>query len=120
MQTQEALQQQRPDWVTSSLKMMDEAPSVELAKVTDASGKVLFSSQGDPAELRLTSEELAEIPMISGDQPHVFRFGGQRWEGVKAIYSGPTLMRICVGRSRSNVGLRTTGHGASKYRLRLA
>lgn len=92
MQTQEALQQQRPDWVTSSLKMMDEAPSVELAKVTDASGKVLFSSQGNPPELRLTSEELAEIPMISGDQPHVFRFGGQRWEGVKAIYSGPTLI----------------------------
>jgi PAS domain S-box-containing protein len=30
--------------------------------------------------------------MISGDQPHVFRFGGQRWEGVKAIYSGPTLI----------------------------
>jgi PAS domain S-box-containing protein len=92
MQTQEALQHQRPDWVTTSLKMMDEAPSVELAKVTDGSGKVLFSSQGNPAELRLTSEELAEIPMISGDQPHVFKFGGQRWEGVKAIYSGPTLM----------------------------
>ena len=92
MQTQEALQQQRPDWVTSSLKMMDEAPSVEFAKVTDASGKVLFSSQGDPAQLRLTAEELSEIPRIGGDQPHVFKFGGQRWEGVKAIYVGPTLL----------------------------
>jgi len=91
MQAQEAYQQQRPDWVISSLKMMGEAPSVARAKITDSAGKMLFISAGDPAQYPLDAEERAQILLIKGDQPRVFVFDGQRWEGVKAIYTGSTL-----------------------------
>jgi PAS domain S-box-containing protein len=91
LQTQEAFQQQRPDWAVSSLKMMGEAPSVAQAKITDPAGNVLFVSEGDPARFRLDSAERAQISQIRGDEPKVFMFGNSRWEGVKAIYTGSIL-----------------------------
>jgi PAS domain S-box-containing protein len=91
LQTQEAFLQQRPDWAVSSLKMMGDAPSVALAKITDPDGNMLFVSEGDPAQYRLDNAERAQIALIKGDEPKVFMFGNSRWEGVKPIYTGSLL-----------------------------
>jgi hypothetical protein len=63
LQATEALQQQRPSWVGLSVKMMGEAPSVALAKVTDPAGNVLFVSRGG-WRMRLDADERAQIPLI--------------------------------------------------------
>jgi PAS domain S-box-containing protein len=99
LQATEALEQQRPGWVGLSVKMMGEAPSVAFAKVTDPAGNVLFVSEdarvqaaghvaGDTA---LDPVELAQIPLVRRDEPRVFSLGANRWEGVRAIYTGGNL-----------------------------
>ncbi|MGA2535137.1 MAG: ATP-binding protein [Terracidiphilus sp.] len=85
LQAAEALQQQRPTWVGLSVKMMGEAPSVALAKMTDPAGNVLFVSQGDAKRASLEPEERAQIPIAGNGEPLVFAFGKNRWEGMKAI-----------------------------------
>ena len=47
LQSGEALEQERPGWVGLSVKMMGDAPTVALAKVTDPAGNVLFISRGE-------------------------------------------------------------------------
>ncbi len=91
LQAQEALQQERPDWVALSIRMMGEAPSVAFAKVTDPAGKVLFASDGNLERGALTIVERAQIPSLSRQQPIVFNRGGDHWEGAKAIYTGADL-----------------------------
>jgi len=91
LQAREALLQQRPGWVGLSVRMMGEAPSVGLAKVTDPAGNVLFASQGEPDQLSLDPAELAQIPLAKLDEPRVFTFGKQRWEGMKPIYAAGVL-----------------------------
>ncbi len=67
LQSSEALEQQRPGWVDLSVKMMGDAPTVALAKVTDPAGNVLFISRGEadktvlePAELRADPADQAK------------------------------------------------------------
>jgi PAS domain S-box-containing protein len=91
LQTQEGFQHQRPDWIISSLKMMGEAPSVGRAKITDAAGKTLFVSEGDPAQLQLDPVERAQISQISGDGAKVFLSSTGQWEGVKTIFAGTDI-----------------------------
>jgi len=91
LQAKEALQQERPDWAGLSATMMGEAPSVALAKITDPSGKILFVSRGDKANAALDPAEQAQIPLMTRDEPRVFEFANQRWEGVKPIYAGGAL-----------------------------
>jgi PAS domain S-box-containing protein len=91
LQAKEALQQNRPDWAGLSASMMGEAPSVALAKITDPSGKILFVSRGDKADAALDPAEQAQIPLMTRDEPRVFEFANQRWEGVKPIYAGGAL-----------------------------
>ncbi len=91
LQAQEGYQQQRPDWINSSLKMMGEAPSVGRAKITDAAGNVLFVSAGDPAHLRLDPVEKAQIAQVSGDVSKVFLSSDGQWEGVKPILAGSDI-----------------------------
>jgi PAS domain S-box-containing protein len=91
LQAGEALEQQRPGWVGLSVKMMGEAPSVALAKVTDPAGNMLFVSKGEAEELTLDPAELAEIPLGAGGNARVFAFGQDRWEGVKPIVTGAEL-----------------------------
>lgn len=86
MQSREALLQQRPGWVGLSVRMMGEAPSVAFAKVTDPAGNVLFVSQGEPSGVTLDPIEAAQIALVHREEPKVFNLGGDRWEGVKAIY----------------------------------
>jgi len=91
MQAREALLQQRPGWVGLSVKMMGEAPSVNIAKVTDPAGNVLFVSGGETAQYPLDAAERAQIPLMTKDEARVFTRGGDRWEGVKPIYTGKEL-----------------------------
>jgi len=91
LQSAEALQQQRTGWVGLSVKMMGEAPSVAFAKVTDTVGNVLFVSRGEPEQISLDPVERAQIPLLANGEPRVFAFGGDRWEGVKPIYTGTDL-----------------------------
>jgi PAS domain S-box-containing protein len=91
LQAKEALQQERPAWVGYSVKMMGEAPSVALVKVTDPAGNVLYSSEGQPDQTLLDPAERAQIAQIARDQPRVFQFGDSRWEGVAPIRIGGDL-----------------------------
>lgn len=91
LQSQEALQQDRPAWVGLSVEMMGEAPSVALARVTDPAGNVLFSSDGQPQKAVLDAYERAQLSLIRNAEPRVFNRGKEQWEGVKAIYTGNEL-----------------------------
>jgi PAS domain S-box-containing protein len=91
LQSTEALQQHRPGWVGLSVTMMGEAPSVAFAKVTDPAGNVLFISHGEPEQASLVPAERAQIQHFTKDEPRVFAFGKDRWEGVKPILTGTDL-----------------------------
>jgi PAS domain S-box-containing protein len=91
LQAEEAYRLQRPDLVLPSLRMMGAAPSVARARITDAQGKVLFASIGEPAQWALDQEEKARIAQIREHEPLVFQYADHRWEGVKGIYDGTTL-----------------------------
>jgi PAS domain S-box-containing protein len=91
LQATEALQQERPSWVGLSVRMMGEAPSVAVAKVTDPAGNVLYVSQGEPEQTTLDPAERAQIHLAMKGEPLVFAFGKNQWEGVKAIVTGTDL-----------------------------
>jgi PAS domain S-box-containing protein len=91
LQATEALQQERPGWVGLSVRMMGEAPSVAFAKVTDPAGNILFVSGGETEQVALDPAERAQIPLVGHDEARVFTRSGDRWEGVKAIYTGGDL-----------------------------
>ena len=108
LQAEEAYRQRHPELVFPSLRMMGEAPSVALAKITDREGNVLFVSNGEPAQTALEPAEKAQIALIRQHEPRVFSFGDQplgRREGDlrRREHSG-----LCVGRDRSLVGHRST------------
>jgi PAS domain S-box-containing protein len=91
LQAREALLQERPAWVGLSVQMMGEAPTVSVAKVTDAAGNVLFASKGDADQAALDPMERAQLRLVRHAEPRVFTRGGDRWESVKAIYTGSDL-----------------------------
>jgi PAS domain S-box-containing protein len=91
MQVEEGLNQQNPGWVNSSVRTTGNAPNVALAKVTDPSGTVLFISKGEAAQSALEPGERAEIPLVRRDHVTVFTLPGNRWESVRAIYTGNQL-----------------------------
>jgi PAS domain S-box-containing protein len=90
-QAKEALLQDRPSWVSLSVKMMGEAPSVAFAKITDPAGNVLFVSAGEPEDKPLDEIERAQIPLMTRDEARVFSLGKGRFEGVRPIYTGADL-----------------------------
>jgi PAS domain S-box-containing protein len=91
MQVAEGLEQQSPGWVNSSVRTTGRAPNIALAKVSDPSGQVLYTSKGDADRTSLESSERAEIPLLRGDKVQVFSLPGDRWEGARAIYTGDQL-----------------------------
>ena len=91
LQAKEALQQGRPEWLGYSVKMMGDAPSVAIAKMTDPTGNVLYASQGEPGKVQLDPAERAQISRMSNGEPRVFRFADDRWEGVAPISAGEKL-----------------------------
>jgi PAS domain S-box-containing protein len=90
-QVAEALQEQSPSWVSSSVRTTGAAPNIALAKVTDPSGTVLFSSKGEPNQSALEPGERAQIALVVRNKTNVFTLPGNRWEGVRGIYTGDTL-----------------------------
>ncbi len=91
LQSSEALEQERPGWVGLSVKMMGDAPTVALAKVTDTAGKVLFISRGEADKTALEPAELALIPQIKRNAQNCFTLAGGHWECAQPIYTGDTL-----------------------------
>jgi PAS domain S-box-containing protein len=90
-QVSEALEQQRPGWISSSVKTAGEAPNVALATVTDPAGNVLFISKGDADQAVLDPDERAQIPFITRDNARLFTLPGNRWEAAWAIYTNNQL-----------------------------
>jgi PAS domain S-box-containing protein len=90
LQSSEALLQERPGYVALAVKMMGEAPTVAVAKVTDAAGNVLFISTGEADQTRLEPKERAQIP-LGRDDPRFFVLDGNRWESVASIYTNNNL-----------------------------
>ncbi len=90
-QSQEAILENRPDWLEGSVRMMGKAPSVAQAKVTDADGKVIAVSPGLVSRTVLDPAERAQLGLIRGSLPHIFTFGDDRLEGVEPIYIGTKL-----------------------------
>jgi PAS domain S-box-containing protein len=86
LQSQEAFKVGSLDMLNASIRMMGEAPSVEIAKVTDPSGKVLGVSDDAIAKHPLSAVEKQQIGLLTKDQARVFSLGGDDWESVKAIY----------------------------------
>lgn len=92
LQCREALVEQRPDLAGLSVKMMGEAPSVAVAKMTDAAGNIRYVSRERADSRSLDAAERAQIARMSGDDAGVLSLGGDRWEGVKAIRAGGQLL----------------------------
>ena len=90
-QVSDALEQQRPGWISSSVKTAGEAPNVALATVTDPAGNVLFVSKGDAGQAILDPDERAQIPLIGRDKAWLFTLPGDRWEAAWAIYTKDQL-----------------------------
>jgi PAS domain S-box-containing protein len=90
-QVAEALEERSSGWASSTVRTTGAAPNIALAKVTDPQGAVLFSSKGEPSQSALELGEKAQISHVSRDKTNVFTLPGNRWEGVRAIYTGDTL-----------------------------
>ena len=91
LQSSQALEQERPGWVGLSVKMMGDAPTVALAKVTDPQGNMLFISKGEADETALASAERSEIPLIKRDAQNCLTLAGDQWECASPIYTADTL-----------------------------
>ncbi len=91
-QVAEALQEEKPRWVGSSVKTTGQAPNIADAKVTDPNGNVLFVSKGATDETLLEQGERAQrFRSIDRNSTRLFTLPGNRWEGVRAIYTGDLL-----------------------------
>ena len=93
-QSTEALEEDRPGWVGLSVKMMGDAPTVAVAKVTDPAGNLLFISKGDSDESTLTATELALTPWMGNGQSHCLTLASDQWECAHGIFTGSELRGI--------------------------
>jgi PAS domain S-box-containing protein len=91
-QAEEAMMEDREDWLRTAVRMMGKAPSVQQAKVTDPNGKVLAVSPGLASRTVLDPAEKQEMILLHGVSARVFTFGKDRWEGVHPIYIGTKLV----------------------------
>ena len=86
LQVDEALKAGSWDQVRMSVRMMGKGPSVEAARVTDPTGKVLFASDGADDWRALGPDELAQKSQAQEGGSHVFRFGKDAWEAVHSVH----------------------------------
>jgi signal transduction histidine kinase/HAMP domain-containing protein len=86
-QVQEALQNGRPTAIDNSTRLMGESPSVDIARISDPRGRVLFVSIGRAEDHPLRAAELAQLQHLTGRNAYFFKVNQSDWEGVKAIYS---------------------------------
>ncbi|MFC5863920.1 sensor histidine kinase [Acidicapsa dinghuensis] len=85
VQAKEALQRNRPDEISLSVRMMGLGPSVNKVRVTDQKGQLLFVNEGDPADAKLTLVEHQQISKIKGGDAIFFAAEHGLWEGVAPI-----------------------------------
>jgi len=91
LQAREALLKDQPSWIGVTVRTAGDSTSVASAKVTDPAGNVLFSSKGDPGQMKLEPAERAQIPLLKSDELKVFTLGHGRWESASPIYTGNDL-----------------------------
>ncbi len=93
LQAREALLEQQPGWIGLSARMMNDAPDVAAAKVTDTAGNVLFAGKESADSATLSQIERAQIPPVGQSQikTRVFSLGGERVESVSPIYTNSDL-----------------------------
>jgi PAS domain S-box-containing protein len=90
-QVAEALEQQSPGFIDTTVRTVGKAPNIAFAKVTDPAGSVLYVSKGDADQAALGPDERAQIPIAKRDGNLVFTLPGNRWEGVSAIVADRQL-----------------------------
>src|SRR3954454_23981487 len=71
-QAQEAMLENRADWLGSAVPMKGKPPSVAQAKVTDPEGNVLAISPGVATKASLDPLEKAQLPLIRGTSARIF------------------------------------------------
>jgi PAS domain S-box-containing protein len=94
VQVSEALIEQKPGWVSLSVKMLGESPTVSMAKVTDPAGNILFISRGEADKSTLLPVEVALIPQLRAGVPQCVTLPGNQWECAQAIYSDRQLRGV--------------------------
>jgi PAS domain S-box-containing protein len=90
-QAGKALEQKQPDWGELAANLTGESPTVALAEITDPAGNVLFVSKAPPEDIPLDSVERAQIPLVRGEDPHLFTHGRDQQECVAAVYTAGQL-----------------------------
>lgn len=88
VEAEEALEDNRPDFIAVSVRMLGAAPGVLRSKITDPAGKMLYVSAGEPGQMNLDPVERTALSHFRGHEPRVFSLGDNRWEAVKPIYLG--------------------------------
>src|SRR5579863_7916897 len=71
-QAQEAMLENRADWLAVAARMMGKAPSVAQAKVTDPAGNVIAVSPGLVSRTVLDPAEKAQMALVRGSIPRIF------------------------------------------------
>ena len=93
LHVRDALQRDRADWVLTAVKMIGDAPNIDLARVTDTAGNVLAASDGNPSQHPLEPGERSQLAKVKYDSPVVFAVGRHRLEGVQPVYTEGTHLR---------------------------
>ena len=117
-----ALEQQRPGWISSSVKTAGGAPNIALARITDPQGNVLFISEGEADEAPLEPAERAQIPLTGRNNFKLFTLPGSRWEGVRPIYLGDQLrgyawVEFDTSSAREQLVCHSTRHACLRHHL---
>lgn len=85
VQVKEALQSGRPDEIGLSVRMMGLGPSVSKVRITDEKGQILFVSEGQLADAKLTPMERQQIFKIKGSDSIFFTTEHGLSEGMAPI-----------------------------------
>ncbi len=91
LQTHEAMIEDRPAWIANSVKTVADSPTVEVAKITDPMGKVLFLSRGDASTAVLLPVELTELPVLKQRGAACLTLARNVIECAQAIVKGGDL-----------------------------
>jgi PAS domain S-box-containing protein len=90
-QTREAMIEDRPAWIASSVKTVADSPTVALAKITDPAGKILYLSAGDVSTTVLSPVELNELPALKQRGATCLMLASNVIECAQAIIRGGDL-----------------------------
>ncbi len=93
-QAEEALEEAQPGWVSHSVTMMGEGPTVAVAKVTDPAGNVLFISKGEADEEKLSPAEMALVPWMKKNGSRCLTLVADQWECAHGIFTENQLRGI--------------------------